>query len=62
MKRKDAKLLLLVTLMISVPALIISQRGIVPVSFASFAPQQDLEYSCPMHPDVKSKKAGSCGK
>ena len=60
MKRKNAKLLLLVTLMISVPALIISQLG-APVTFASFAQQQDPEYSCPMHPDVKSKKAGSCG-
>ncbi|HEX5885411.1 MAG TPA: SCO family protein [Pyrinomonadaceae bacterium] len=64
MKRKNAQLLLLVTLTISVPPLIISQLA-APVSFASFASfaqQQDPEYSCPMHPDVKSKKAGSCAK
>jgi protein SCO1/2 len=28
----------------------------------SFAQQQAAEYSCPMHPEVKSKKAGSCPK
>jgi len=28
----------------------------------SFAQQQSVEYSCPMHPEVKSKKAGSCPK
>ena len=57
MKRKNAQLLLFVTLTISVPLLIVSQFP----SGVTFA-QQDLQYSCPMHPEVKSKKAGSCAK
>jgi protein SCO1/2 len=58
MKRKYAKLLLLGMLMFSIPLLINSQ---LPAG-VSFAQQQDLAYSCPMHPEVKSKKAGSCPK
>jgi protein SCO1/2 len=58
MKRKYAKLLLLGMLMFSVALLINSQ---VPAG-VSFAQQQAAEYSCPMHPEVKSKKAGSCPK
>jgi protein SCO1/2 len=58
MKRKYAKLLLLGMLMFSVALLINSQ---VPTG-VSFAQQQAAEYSCPMHPEVKSKKAGSCPK
>jgi protein SCO1/2 len=58
MKRKYAKLLLLGMLMFSVALLINSQ---VPAG-VSFAQQQAAEYSCPMHPGVKSKKAGSCPK
>jgi protein SCO1/2 len=45
-------------LMFSVALLINSQ---VPAG-VSFAQQQAAEYSCPMHPEVKSKKAGSCPK
>ena len=56
MKRKYAKLLLLGMLMFSIPLSINFLAG------RSFAQQQDLEYSCPMHPEVKSKKAGSCPK
>ena len=58
MKFKYAKLLLLGMLIFSIPLLIDSQfrAGI------SFAQQQDLEYSCPMHPEVKSKTGGSCPK
>jgi protein SCO1/2 len=56
MKRKYAKLLLLGVLMFSIPLSINFLAG------RSFAQQQDLEYSCPMHPEVKSKKAGSCPK
>lgn len=58
MTRTNAKLLLLGMLMISVSLLIISQDRV----GVSFAQQQTLEYSCPMHPEVKSKKAGSCPK
>jgi cytochrome oxidase Cu insertion factor (SCO1/SenC/PrrC family) len=58
MKRKNAKLLLLGVLMISIPLLINSQF---PVG-VSFAQQQDPEFTCPMHPEVKSKTAGSCSK
>ena len=58
MKRKYAKLLLLAMLVFSIPLLIDSQ---LPAG-VSFAQQQDLEYSCPMHPEVKSKTAGSCPK
>jgi protein SCO1/2 len=58
MKLKYAKLLLLGILMFTIPLLINSR---VPAG-VSFAQQQDLEYSCPMHPEVKSKKAGSCPK
>src|SRR5215213_7661280 len=58
MKLKDAKLILLGMLMISVPVLINSQFS----AGVSFAQQQEQEYSCPMHPEVKSKTAGSCPK
>lgn len=58
MKRKYAKLLLLGMLMFSVALLINSQV----LAGVSFAQQQAAEYSCPMHPEVKSKKAGSCPK
>ena len=57
MKRRNVKLLLLGVLMLSIPV-IISQAP----AAVSFAQQQDAEYSCPMHPDVKSKTAGSCPK
>lgn len=56
MKGKYAKLLLLGLLMFSIPLAINFLAG------RSFAQQQDVEYSCPMHPEVKSKKAGSCPK
>ena len=56
MKRKYAKLLLLGMLMFSIPLSINFFAG------RSLAQQQDVEYSCPMHPEVKSKKAGSCPK
>ena len=58
MKRTSASMLLLGVLIVSVTLLINSQ---VPGGI-SFAQHQDLEYSCPMHPEVKSKKAGSCPK
>src|SRR5215208_5050903 len=58
MKLKDAKLLLLGVLMIGVPLLINSQLS----AGVSFAQQQEFEYSCPMHPEVKSKTGGSCPK
>jgi protein SCO1 len=58
MKLKDAKLLLLGVLLTGIPLLINSQFS----SGVSFAQQQEVEYSCPMHPEVKSKKPGSCPK
>ena len=58
MKYKHVKLLLLGVLIFSIPLVINSQlrAGI------SFAQQQEVEYSCPMHPEVKSKTGGSCPK
>jgi protein SCO1/2 len=59
MKWKNAKLLLLGVLMVSMPLSINSQAG----AGGGFAQKrQDVEYSCPMHPEVKSKKTGSCPK
>src|ERR1044072_652901 len=57
MKYKNAKLLLLAILMFSVGVVITTQA---PIS--TYAQKQEVEYSCPMHPEVKSKKAGSCPK
>ena len=56
MKLKNAKLLLLGVLMFSIPLTINFLAG------GSFAQQQEVEYSCPMHPEVKSKTGGSCPK
>ncbi len=56
MKLKNAKLLLFGVLMFSIPL------SINFLSANSFAQQKNLGYSCPMHPEVKSKKAGSCAK
>jgi protein SCO1/2 len=58
MKYKHAKLLLLAVLTFSIPLLINSQ---IPAAI-SFAQQQEVEYSCPMHPEVRSKTGGSCPK
>jgi len=58
MKYKYAKLLLLAVLTFSIPLLINSQ---IPAAI-SFAQQQEVEYSCPMHPEVRSKTGGSCPK
>src|SRR5690349_5652768 len=58
MKRMNVKLLLLGVLMVSIPLFINSQ---IPAG-VSFAQQQEVEYSCPMHPEVKSKTGGSCPK
>ncbi len=53
------KLLLLGVLMIGISVLINSQ-----VPAVSYAQQQSVEaeYSCPMHPEVRSKTGGSCPK
>jgi len=58
MKRTIANLLVLGLLTFSVGLVINSQ---IPGGH-SFAQHQDAEFSCPMHPEVKSKKAGSCPK
>ena len=58
MKRKNVKLLLLGVLMLGISLAINSQAP----TAVSFAQEQGVEYSCPMHPEVKSKKAGSCPK
>jgi len=61
MKYKNVKLLLLGVLMIGISLAINSQ---VPtgVSFAQQQTVETAEYSCPMHPEVKSKTPGSCPK
>lgn len=58
MKVQNAKLVLIGVLTFSISLLIISQAP----AGVSFAQQQTVEYSCPMHPEVKSKTAGSCPK
>ena len=58
MKRKHMKFLLLGVLMFGVYLAIDSQAP----AGVSFAQQQADEYSCPMHPEVKSKTGGSCPK
>jgi len=58
MKLKNVKLLLLGVLMLGMSLAVISQ---VPAG-VSFAQEQADEYSCPMHPEVKSKTGGSCPK
>src|SRR5689334_5559259 len=58
MKYKNVKLLLLGVLMIGISLAINSQAP----TGVSFAQQQTVEYSCPMHPEVKSKTPGSCPK
>ena len=61
MKLQNAKLVLIGVLAFSISLLIISQ---VPagVSFAQQQAVEAAEYSCPMHPEVKSKTPGSCPK
>jgi protein SCO1 len=61
MKSKYVKLVLLAVLAVSISLLIISQAP-VGVSFAQQQAVEAAEYSCPMHPEVKSKTAGSCPK
>lgn len=58
MKLNNVKLLLLGVLVIGVSLAIISQAP----AGVSFAQEQAAEYSCPMHPEVKSKTPGSCPK
>ena len=58
MKRKYVRLILLAMLTFGITLSISFQIPAV----SSFAQQQELEYSCPMHPEVTSKKAGSCPK
>jgi protein SCO1 len=58
MNRTNVKLILLGILLFSISLAINSQ---IP-SGHSFAQQEVLEYSCPMHPEVTSKKGGSCPK
>lgn len=59
MKRKNARLLLLAVLMFGIAVSISFQ---VPGVHSFAQQQQELEYSCPMHPEVKSKTGGSCPK
>lgn len=61
MKRKNAKLLLLGLLAVSI-SLTINSQAPTGVSFAQQQQKEDVEYSCPMHPEVKSKTGGSCPK
>ncbi|HKP36632.1 MAG TPA: heavy metal-binding domain-containing protein, partial [Pyrinomonadaceae bacterium] len=58
----NVKLVLLGVLALSI-ALAINSQVPAGVSFAQQQQQQQsVEYSCPMHPEVKSKTAGSCPK
>jgi len=62
MKRMKVKLVLLGVLAVSI-ALAINSQAPTGVSFAQQQKQpESVEYSCPMHPEVKSKTAGSCPK
>lgn len=58
MNSKYAKLFLLGMLMLSIPPTINSQG----TSGVSSVQQQDLQYVCPMDPEVKSKTPGTCPK
>ncbi|MBZ5555532.1 MAG: SCO family protein [Acidobacteriia bacterium] len=58
MSRKIVRMFLLGILIFSMPLLIQSQGTAVNSS----AQENDLQYSCPMHPDVKSKGPGTCPK
>jgi len=58
MNRKFAKLFVLGVLMFSI-ALSVSFQG---AAAGGPIQQQDLQYSCPMHAEVKSKSAGTCPK
>lgn len=58
MNSKFAKLLLLGVLMFSIPLSINAQSA----TGGSSVQQQNLQYSCPMHPEVKSTTAGTCAK
>src|SRR6185503_15192496 len=60
MKRMKVKLVLLGVLAFSI-ALAINSQAPTGVSFAQ-QQEQSVEYSCPMHTEVKSKTAGSCPK
>lgn len=59
MKCKNGKLLLLGVSLFCISLSIASQ---VPGGRSYAQQQQGLQYSCPMHPEVNSKKAGSCSK
>ena len=56
MNSKFAKLLLLGALMLSIPISINPQGS----AGGRSVQQQDVQYSCPMHPEVRSKTAGTC--
>jgi protein SCO1/2 len=58
MKRINVKLLLLGVLIFGISLAI---NSVAPAG-VSFAQEQSVEYSCPMHPEVKSKTGGSCPK
>src|SRR6185436_18617701 len=58
MKRRNVKLLLLGVLIFGISLAI---NSVAPAG-VSFAQEQSVEYSCPMHPEVKSKTGGSCPK
>src|ERR1044071_10046112 len=59
MKRTNVKLVLLGLLAFSIALAINSQ---VPTGISFAQQQQAVEYSCAMHPEVKSKTGGSCPK
>lgn len=58
MSNKLSKLILLVMLMVGIPLYFDSQG----VGAGTQAQESDLEYSCPMHPEIRSKTEGTCSK
>src|ERR1044071_2748018 len=59
MNTRSVKLFLIGALLLSIPLSIHSQST---TGGAPAQQQQDAVYVCPMHPEVKSKAAGSCPK
>ena len=59
MNSRHTKLFLLGMLTLSIPLSINSQSTVAGYSSVQ---QQDFQYICPMHPEVKSKAAGTCSK
>src|SRR5215212_9522491 len=62
MNTRSVKLFLIGALLLSIPLSIHSQSATAGAAPQQSPQQQDAVYVCPMHPEVKSKTAGSCQK